>query len=163
MLLPQKLAKPVESVARQAMGKHWHLYAGLLEHWEEIVGADYARCTTPAKISFPPKASGDKLAQDKRTDGTLHIRLPQGLVLEFTYQTERIRQRLTSYFGYNAIARIVFEPYYSQKAPSSSVLNENLVSLTYEDNRLEQLDNPELAETLRQLGAYIHAPIKGQR
>lgn len=136
------------------MGKDWQLYAGLLEHWEEIVGADYARCTTPVKVTFPHALPGSLNASGKRGDGTLHIRLPQGLVMEFTYQTERIKQRITAYFGYQAISRIVFEPVYGQKPAPKATLEPNL---DYQDNRLNTLDNDELAQALRHFGGHVIA------
>ena len=154
MRLPQKLSFPVDAVAKQVMGKDWQLYAGLLEHWEEIVGADYARCTTPVKITFPHALPGNLMASGKRGDGTLHIRLPQGLVMEFTYQTERIKQRITAYFGYPAVSRITYEPVYGQKATAPST---PYPILEYRDNRLAELDNDDLAQALRQFGGQVMA------
>lgn len=136
------------------MGKDWQLYAGLLEHWEEIVGTDYARCTTPVKITFPHALPGNLMAGGKRGDGILHIRIPQGLVMEFTYQTERIKQRITAYFGYPAVSRITFEPVYGQK---SAIPRPYHPVLEYNDNRLTDIGNDDLAQALRQFGGQVMA------
>ncbi len=49
-------------------------------HWPEIVGEDYARVTTPVKISFPHgKPAAEKWANGQREDGILLVRLPQGI------------------------------------------------------------------------------------
>src|ERR1700722_6844237 len=53
MFMPSALSKAVERIARRAVGKDWNLYAALLEHLQEIVGAEYARVAAPVKITFP--------------------------------------------------------------------------------------------------------------
>ncbi len=114
MRLPRSIASAVDNVARKTIGKDWNLYGALLNHWGEIVGEEYAQVTTPVKVSFPNgKISGDKWAQGQRTDGILHIKLPQGLAMEFSFLSEQIRQRINVCFGFHAIERIVLEPYYS--------------------------------------------------
>ena len=92
-------------IARQAIGKDWPFYQTLLDRWAEIVGADYAMVTTPTKITFPhqPQAA-------QRTDGTLCVRLPRGLAMEFNFKAETIRQRINSYFGYAAIKKVALDP-----------------------------------------------------
>lgn len=105
--MPRALAKAIDQVARQAVGKDWNIYANLLEHWQEIVGPDYARVTTPVKITFPHQPN-----EARRSDGTLCIRLPKGLAMEFSFKTDLIRQRINAYFGYSAVGRIVFESVY---------------------------------------------------
>jgi hypothetical protein len=118
MSLPRTIATAIDGIARQAIGKDWNLYAALLSHWPEIVGQDYARNTTPVKISFPKgKQGSEKWTQGRREGGTLHVHLPQGLVMEFTFHSEQIRQRIAAYFGYDAIGRIVPEPYYGSGKP----------------------------------------------
>ena len=86
------------------MGKDWSLYAALLEHWPEIVGQEYAQVTNPAKITFPHQP-----LEPKRRNGTLTVRLPKGLAMEFTFKTDQIKQRINGYFGYDAIGRIVLD------------------------------------------------------
>ncbi|MGE3623666.1 MAG: DciA family protein [Bdellovibrionales bacterium] len=108
MYLPRTISAAVDKIAREALGKDWSLYAILLDRWPEIVGTEYARVTTPVKISFPPR---QKEAQ--RSGGTLVVRLPKGLAMEFTFKIGQIRQRITDYFGYEPISKIVFESIYS--------------------------------------------------
>ena len=112
MFMPRALANAVDQIARRTAGKDWSLYAALLEHWPEIVGSDYARVTTPVKVSFPHQPQ-----EARRCNGTLAIRLPKGLAMEFSFKTDVICQRINVYFGYQAIARIAFEPVYETPAP----------------------------------------------
>lgn len=108
MFLPRTISVAVDKIAREALGKDWSLYAALLDHWPEIVGSEYARITTPVKITFPPRQR-----EAQRGNGTLVIRLPKGLAMEFTFKIGQIRERITGYFGYEAISKIVFESTYN--------------------------------------------------
>jgi hypothetical protein len=158
MFLPRTIATAVDSVARQVIGKDWNLYAALLSHWREIVGEDYAQVTTPVKISFPKgKTSEEKWAQGRQTEGVLHIRLPQGLVMEFSFLTDQIRQRIAAYFGYDAIARLAFEPYYSADTPvattPSPVADPALQAQIKKS--AEGIENDELRAAMEELGESI--------
>lgn len=102
---PRSLAEAVDKVARHTAGKDWGLYANLLAHWTEIVGADYAKVTTPVKITFPFQPG-----EAQRKNGVLTVRLPKGLAMEFSFKSEIIRMRINSFFGYDAFARIALDP-----------------------------------------------------
>jgi len=132
------------------MGKDWSLYANLLEHWPEIVGPEYARVTTPVKITFPPR---QKEAQ--RASGTLVIRIPKGLAMEFTFKIGIIRERITGYFGYEAISKIIFEPCYAlPKEPvvEAEVDPEELATIR---KTAKDIPNDELRETLENFGEAV--------
>ncbi|MDD5585746.1 MAG: DciA family protein [Alphaproteobacteria bacterium] len=157
MLLPRSIAATVDNVARQAIGKDWGLYAALLNHWREIVGEEYAQVTTPVKISFPQgKTAGEKLAQGQRKDGVLHIRLPQGLTMEFSFRTDQIRQRIAAFFGYEVISRIVFETYYGPasiaKEASPAAVPDQTVRLT---EATKDIENNDLRAALEEFGAAV--------
>jgi hypothetical protein len=98
------LADAVDQVARQSAGKDWGLYASLLGHWTEIVGAEYAKVTTPVKIAFPYQPN-----EAKRKNGVLTVRLPKGLAMEFSFKADLIRQRVNVFIGYEAFIRIALD------------------------------------------------------
>ncbi len=149
--MPRSIARLVDQVARQSIGKDWGLYAALLEHWTEIVGAEYARVTTPVKITFPHQPK-----EARRQGGTLSIRLPKGLALEFSYKAEQFRQRINAYFGYDAIARIAFAPTFGPppevKAPAQPPDPATLAAL---QKATDGIENNELREALHALGSAI--------
>lgn len=159
-MLPRNLSASIDALARQAVGKDWGFYALLLERWRDIVGEDFARQTTPVKISFPRgKATEAKWVQGRRTDGTLHVRLPHGLSLSFSYKTDQIRQRIADAFGYPAIARIVLEPYYPKNQadtddflPPPELSPQQKAAL---ETQLETVENEELRQLLQQLGESV--------
>jgi hypothetical protein len=157
MRLPRTLGPAIHNVAQNAIGKDWSLYAALLEHWREIVGEEYAINTVPVKIIFPRgKKTDEKWGQAKRGGGSLSIRLPQGLAMEFSFLSEQIKKRINSYFGYEAIERIALETYYEEgktlSAPRKELSREQKETL---HKSLETIENSELREALENLGQSI--------
>jgi len=163
MRLPQNLARTVDKIARDAVGADWGMYAGLLDHWSEIVGPDYAKETTPVKVAFPRgKKTDEKWANGKRSGGTLTISLPQGLTLEMSHRTESIRSRINSFFGHDAIEKIAFKPYYPKhdKPLSAEPRPLSVAERAFIKDGTESIENNELKEALQQLGASVLANQK---
>ncbi len=162
MSIPRTIATAVDGIARKVIGRDWNLYGALLGHWGEIVGEEYAQVTTPVKISFPHgKPAEEKWAQGQREDGILTIKLPQGLVMEFTYRSDQVRQRIAAFFGYNAIDRIVFQPFYgSGKTTFQEPKNEPApAQLSELQESLKDLENSDLRNALEGLGqSVLRAP-----
>jgi hypothetical protein len=65
--------------------------------WPSIVGTALAAESSPERLSFPP---------GKRLDGTLHVRASGPLALEIQHLEPVILDRINTYFGYRAVARI---------------------------------------------------------
>lgn len=158
MRLPSTLSNAIDQIARAALGKDWGLYAGLLQHWTEIVGQDYAKSTTPVKISFPRgKKTDEKWTGGRRGGGTLTIKLPQGLAMEFGFKTDQIRARINGFFGYDAIERIAFETYYPTDdkpyapppLPLSPAQEADLAQNT------KDIEDEELRQALQNLGESV--------
>ncbi|MDD3029723.1 MAG: DciA family protein [Alphaproteobacteria bacterium] len=104
MIELRPLADAVDKVARHSAGKDWGLFATLLGHWADIVGSEYAQNTTPIKITFPYQPH-----EAQRKKGTLTIRLPKGLAMEFSFKADLIRRRINTYLGYEAFTRILLD------------------------------------------------------
>lgn len=150
MFMPRALANIVDQVARRAAGKDWNFYAALLEHWPEIVGSDYARATTPVKLTFPHQPN-----EPRRCNGNLCIRLPKGLAMEFSFKTDVIRQRINTYFGYAAVARITFDPVYEIPEPVAERVKPNAETLAYMRNAARVVENENLRNALESFGEAI--------
>jgi hypothetical protein len=156
MFMPRRLAHAVEQVARQSVGKDWGLYAALLEHWQDIVGVDYARVTTPVKIVFPHQPN-----EPRRRGGTLTVRLPKGLAMEFSCKTEQIRQRINGYFGHEAIGKIAFDPVYGVPAREKSRPPADPAALSAFNTDIKSLNNNELQDVLKSFGEAILTSREG--
>ncbi len=166
MVTPRPLSAALDKIARAAVGKDWSLYAALLEHWTEIVGEDYAKSAAPVKIGFPKgKSPDEKWAGRGRTGGVLTIRLPQGLVMEFSFLSETIRGRINGFFGYPAIEKLLFEAYYPTKTPKMP-LEEPQLDASEKDTikeSLKHLENNELQDVLQNLGESIRAAARQEK
>jgi hypothetical protein len=153
---PRPLSAAVDKVARQSAGKDWGLYANLLDHWAEIVGGEYARVSTPVKISFPYQPN-----EARRKNGVLTVRLPKGLAMEFSFKADLIRQRVNAYFGYEAFARIALDAAALPPPPpvtrrAKAIAPEALASIKQQAAAIE---NGELREALEKFGAAMLARL----
>jgi hypothetical protein len=150
MYKPRTLAQAVDKVARQSAGKDWGLYAGLLDHWAEIVGLDYARVTTPVKIAFPYQPN-----EKQRKNGVLTIRLPKGLAMEFSFKSDLIRQRINAYIGYEALSRIALDAAALPLPPAKTTKLPDPAALQAFKDQTAIIDNDELREALEKFGAAM--------
>ena len=159
MQIPRVISAAVDKVAKQILGKEWGLYSSLLENWREIVGEEYAKVTTPVKVMFQNSRSGE--GKHRQENGVLHISLPRGLAMEFSFLTGQILQRVNSFFGYKAIERIIFEhnlqPLVSYDMSEKHVLQKDSLSPqeTAMFSALDDLGDGDLAESLKNLGKAI--------
>jgi hypothetical protein len=150
MYKPRTLADAVDKVARQSAGKDWGLYANLLDHWAEIVGTEYARVTTPVKISFPYQPN-----EAQRKNGVLTVRLPKGLAMEFSFKADLIRQRVNAYFGYEAFARLALDAAYLPAPPVKSEKKADPAALSAIKDKASTIEDGELREALEKFGEAI--------
>ena len=92
------LAADVPHIVKPALGKRGFVEGQLVAQWADVVGSDLARRMMPEKLTFP---SG------QRRDGTLRLRVAPGFALEVQHREPQILERLNTFFGYRALARLV--------------------------------------------------------
>ena len=121
--------------------------AELISWWPDIVGQAYAGRTVPERI---------KWARDGKA-ATLVVRCDPSVALQFSYETERVRERLNSYFGYSAVGavRIVQHQIGPQREATPPTRAEPEIPAELE-RRLGAVDGP-LSESLRALGRHVLA------
>ncbi|MDR2099162.1 MAG: DUF721 domain-containing protein [Rickettsiales bacterium] len=96
---PDSLANRLAGVIRKFAPKYGFISADIILNWEAIAGAEVARMAAPHKISFP---------RGRRQDGTLFIRLKNSsFAAVIQYRFPAIIDRVNTYFGYNAVAKIL--------------------------------------------------------
>lgn len=93
----RSLAAVLPKVAEPALRRRGFASVEIVTGWTDIVGAALAAETAPERLSFPP---------GKRLDGTLHVRASGPLALEIQHLEPVILDRINTYFGYRAVARI---------------------------------------------------------
>lgn len=91
------LARPLLSPALRRQGFAQH---EIVTRWREIVGALLASRSMPERLKFP---------QGERLDGTLFIRVESSFALEFQHLTPQILDRVNTYYGYRAVAKLVMK------------------------------------------------------
>lgn len=121
--------------------------AELISWWPEIVGEAYARSTSPERIRWPRGGGA----------AVLVVRCDPALALQFSYETDQVRERLNGYFGYPAVGavRIVqgrIGPVRTARQVEGPVRE---LPRALED-RLSGLDGP-LGDSLRTLGRRVLA------
>lgn len=79
------------------LGKKGLLQADILRYWSEILGEELTAGVTPDSVSFSKKTAGAILTV-KAFSGAFAV--------EFSSRKEQIRERLNSYFGYEAVSDI---------------------------------------------------------
>ena len=133
------MADLVRRVANPAFRRQGFANAEMVARWPVIAGALLARFTLPERVSFPVGESAD---------GTLYIRAEGAFALELQHLAPMVIDRLNTYYGYPAIARLVIRqgplPVIRRRRP----------------HRPRPL-SPQEQETLRQsLAATADAPLR---
>jgi hypothetical protein len=144
-------AKPVAELIGTAldplMRKRGLARAELLSWWPDIVGAAYAGHTAPEKIRWPRDGGA----------GTLFVACDPALALQFSYEADRVRERLNGFFGYAAIGsvrivqkRVVETPEEPARAPVPAEIPQPL------EEKLREVEGP-LRDSLKELARSILA------
>jgi hypothetical protein len=148
------LAVNVPAITRMAIGSRGFAEAGLVTHWPEIIGPELARGCQPDMLRFP---------KGERSDGTLTLRCIGALALEIQHQSPYLIERINSYFGYRAVARLRLVQGSLRRRPARVPLK--LPSLTPAERSataasLADLPDGEVKEALRRLGEAIRQRAK---
>jgi hypothetical protein len=91
------LAALLPRLTKTALGKRGFAEGGIVADWPAIVGPDLAAVSLPERLAFP---------QGARREGTLHVRVAGALALELQHLEPQVIERINSYFGYRAVARL---------------------------------------------------------
>lgn len=89
---PRSLTYIAHPIARRALGKKHADLGLLLEHWDDIVGADLARYAVP-----------DRIAKGRLGGATLHIRVTPGAAAHLQHDSPRLIERLNAVLGSGAV------------------------------------------------------------
>ena len=119
----------------------------LISWWPDIVGAAYAGRTIPERIRW---------SRDGKA-ATLIVRCDPALALQFAHETDRVRERLNSYFGYPAVGAVKVVQLSSADKLAEKPAPKPASSLPAEAaERLKRIEGP-LKDSLQALGRNILA------
>ena len=145
-LFPKTLGSCVEPLTRPAFKAQGLAGSKILTQWPSIVGPELACHSMPENLSFP---------RGKKTDGTLTISTENGFAPHIQHMQTIILERLASYFGYQAIARVKIShswvPAIAEK--SKPILKSGLPKGSY--ILTQEVEDVELRETLASLARTL--------
>lgn len=95
--LPRKAAHFVAKIVGPAFRARGLADTRIVTDWPRIVGADLASRSQPEKLVFPA---------GQRRLGTLRVRAESAHALELQHAEPQIVERINTYFGYGAVARL---------------------------------------------------------
>ena len=146
------ISTSIERLTRPIFQRRGFGGAGIVEHWEDIVGSHLASACTPERISYPGQS---------RRGGTLHLRIgSSSLALEIQHLEPQIIERINSHFGYGAIARLRIQHgpvTQARPAPAQTGPGPDAPAQAALDARLAGIEAGELKDALRALGQGVMA------
>lgn len=149
------LGATVDKLTRQSFGQRGLADGKIVHHWPEIVGDMLAAGSLPEKIAY---------TKGQRGRGVLHLRISNsGLATEIQHLEPMILDRVNTYFGYQAVARLKLnhgplpepEP---ERGPVVRPLNKEQSSSLAEN--LNQIEDPSLKAALDSLGKAVIGRVK---
>jgi hypothetical protein len=151
------LAGTLPKVAARALGRRGFADAGLISDWQRIVGGELAQSCAPLRLTFQRPR--------ERREGTLLLRVEPGFALELQHLAPLLVERINTYFGYQAVARLKFQqgPLANRKAAKPV---REAAALTAEDpinRQLAGIEDDELRVSLRRLAESYRARQQRRR
>ena len=151
------VAPSAAKAARPALRKRGLATAGIITDWPEIVGPFLAQATAPEKL-----LPGRPVPEGGREAGVLHLRVGStALAPEIAHMSPQIIEKVNSYFGYRAVARlhILHAPVAALNDPATETPRRDAPEPAKEAIRIEtaQIDDDALRHALQRLGESIAA------
>jgi len=155
---PRALAALLPKAAEPAARRRGFSAVEIVTRWTEIVGPALAAESMPEQLSFPRGA---------RAGGTLGIVASGSVSLEIQHLEPVILERINTYFGYAAVARIALiqgqvrsprrRPAARAPAPPDASRQREIESST------EAIERDELRAALRRLGRAVDGARTGPK
>lgn len=150
------VAAPLSTVTRPALKRRGLASGRVVAEWPEIVGATLAACSCPERLSQPRDGG----------PGTLKIRVDGPLAVELQHLEPVIVERINSYFGYRAVARLSMLrgplPPRREVSPDAPAAPEP-EALERAAERAAGITDEALREALTSLGGHVLSGGRGSR
>ena len=154
MTIPRKrfqtVGQNVQKLIKPMLSKRGFSVSTIITNWNQIVGDELASRTIPEKIVY---SSGGI------SGGTFKIRInSSALALEIQHMEPQLREKINTYFGYNAISRIkIIQGPVRDGNKETNKKRRELSKLEQIDltKRLKKVSDPVLRNSLSALGSSI--------
>ena len=149
----RRMGEMLPEIGGTAFRKFGFVQSSVVSRWREIVGAQYARVSSPESIRFP---------HGKRADGTLTMIVSGAHAPMMQHVAPDIVERVNRFFGYEAVAKIVMRQGTIARAPDTipSRLEPAPMPVDLGDS-LRTVGDPELRAVLESLarGVAANSPV----
>jgi hypothetical protein len=146
------ISEATARIAKQNFSKKYISLGRIIAHWDEIVGADFCRCTQPVKINYRKPKPGEK------PSATLDIAAAGAFATTLHYRKDLILERINQIFGERWITGIRFVDLPTQsQAKSLRKAKKSLTEgeKTYLSSLLQDVQDQAVRERLERLGQAI--------
>ncbi len=141
------VATSVDKIVRPIWRKRGLAETSLVADWPAIVGPDLANQSHPQRLVRRRDDSG----------GTLHLVVAGPLALELQHLAPQVIERINTYFGYRAVARISLHQGPIKRPPRPAPAPRELPEPPGLAERLVFVEDPDLRRALHGLGRAILA------
>ena len=145
-----RLSKLVDPMIEPTARARGFVLTRLISQWQQIAG-DMALWCQPIELKFN---------NGETSNGSLKVAIASGRGPEATQKTDDIIRRVNTAFGYAAVSRLSFVQTFRNKrsplkqpetsAPKTQAKQNNTIWAL--DEKLQQVESPELRAALRRLG-----------
>ena len=147
-MFAKSLKSCIEPVTRPLMKTQGLAGSRILEEWEHIVGKKLAHYTAPEKLTF---------TVGKKTDGTLTIACESAHALELQHMQPIILERIATYFGYKAVARITISQCFVGPTPAP-IKKSTIKPVNLNTDCLSEITDPDLKKALEGFAQTLVKP-----
>ncbi len=147
-LFAKSLKSCVDPLVRPVFKAQGLAASKLIAEWEQLVGKELAAHTMPLKLSF---------AKDKNADGTLTIACSGAHALTLQHMQPVLIERIASYFGYRAVARIQIEQR-PMTAPAPAKKTPQRAAKVVDSSGIANVEDEELRTALSGLAKTFATP-----
>jgi hypothetical protein len=145
---PRAAGELVGEIGGQSFRRFGFVQSSIVSRWAEIVGARYAKVSSPESLRFPA---------GKKAGGALTLLVDGAHAPLIQHLTPMIVERVNRFFGYAAVNRVVFRQG-KPPAPAARPQRPHLAAVPKElGEGLREIADPELRACLESLGARIAA------
>lgn len=151
---PQPVADLVSKLLNPVIERRAGMTTDLIASWDHIAGAQHAEKSRPEKLLWPRQASDD----DPFEPATLVVACESGHALYLQHDLDSVVQRINTYFGFAAVARIkltqkeIARPQVRTAPPELNVPAKSQEGLK---RMLESVTDPDLRQALEKMGKGV--------
>ena len=149
----QSIADIAGSINNRAFRRYGFAKSDIIRHWAGIVGPVLARSSIPERLVQPREHE-----KEYKAAGTLHIRIDGSFAPEMQHLEPLVIDRINSYYGFNAVEKLVFHHGIVSQAPLPKKYEPPILTDSQKSDlelSLKDIKDEKLKASLYKVGAEI--------